>query len=167
MSEIEGLNELLGKLDRLPANIERNITRGMIYNGANMIRDELKAAAPVLQPGTVNPHDRRAGQLRDGIVATMVHAPRGQVIGGVRIRIKADILKALKSAKRKLQRGNDKGVSQASAALESVAYWTAVEYGHSSKARPFIRSTWDRSKMKLVSFMTEYARRRLEKVAHD
>lgn len=169
MSEVEisGWDELMSNLNALPARMEKNILRGAVSQTVNKVRDDLKEAAPVLQPNTVNPHGRRPGQLRDGITGIMLHGAPGTIQGGIRFRIKADVLRQLKSATRLLKKGKEKGVDQAEQALESTRYWTAVEYGHSSKARPFIRNTWDRIKYQLTDFMGEYIGRRLDRLTHD
>lgn len=162
-TEIQGLAECMQNLRNLPENIQRNIMRGAVYNGANFVRDHLKEAAPVLQPGTVNPHEREAGQLRDNIKAVMVHAPRGQSIGGIRIRNRSDVRADIK---RLSKRGNV-GDSEALQANQTAGWWTAVEYGHSSKARPFIRRTWDAIAERTLAYMRDYMASRIIKLTSE
>lgn len=45
--EVKGLKELEAALDALPANVERNVARGALRAGANVLRDEARRLAPV------------------------------------------------------------------------------------------------------------------------
>lgn len=45
--EVQGLSELRTMLQQLPVRIERNIMRGALRAGANVIRDSARLAAPV------------------------------------------------------------------------------------------------------------------------
>lgn len=56
---VKGLSELQAFLDQLPAKMEANIMRAAMRQGANVVRDEAKANAPV-----------KTGLLRDGLKVT-------------------------------------------------------------------------------------------------
>lgn len=159
--EIQGLKECLQNLKTLPENVQKNIARGAVYNGANFVRDHLKEAAPILQPSTVNPHERQPGELRDAIVAVMAKGRPGLTVGGIRIRNRADIAASIKKAAKRSRKGKEISTEDALAANNSVRWWTAVEYGHSSKARPFLRSTWDRIATRTLEYMRDYMTRRI------
>jgi HK97 gp10 family phage protein len=70
--KITGLAELHKALQELPAKIERNVLRGGLRAGANVIREEARNRAPV-----------KSGALRDSIRVS-VRAKRGEVTATIK-----------------------------------------------------------------------------------
>lgn len=84
--EIRGLSELHQALQELPAKIERNVLRGGLRAGAQVMEAEAKRLVPVAPP-TLDGVKRgaRAGELMRSIRITM----RANRSGGVRAQLKA------------------------------------------------------------------------------
>jgi HK97 gp10 family phage protein len=66
---VKGLADLQKFLDRLPVKLERNVMRSSMRQGANLIRNDAKARAPVGPPSQKNRrlYGGYAGALRDSI----------------------------------------------------------------------------------------------------
>jgi HK97 gp10 family phage protein len=66
---VKGLADLQKFLDRLPVKLERNVMRSSMRHGANLIRNDAKARAPVGPPSQKNRrlYGGYAGALRDSI----------------------------------------------------------------------------------------------------
>lgn len=77
--EIKGLAELHKTLQELPAKIERNVLRGGLRAGANVMKEEAKRLAPVSPPSSGGKkYGAVAGELRDSIRVSM-RTSRGTV----------------------------------------------------------------------------------------
>ncbi|MDE2103673.1 MAG: HK97 gp10 family phage protein [Patescibacteria group bacterium] len=131
--EIQGLSELYAELETLGPRIARNIIRGGVYAMAKDVAEKIRDAAPVLQPQTLNPHDRPAGQLKAEIKAVRKRWQYGNVEAGVLIGSKAFYWRFLE--------------------------YGTVRLG----ARPFARPTWDAVKYVIVDKLAAYARARFDR----
>lgn len=96
-THVTGLAELQKFLDQLPAKIERNVMRGALRAGVNVIKNQARASAPVGQPSQENVrlYGGYAGALRDSIrVTTRVRGGRVTAsvkAGGKNSRSRADV----------------------------------------------------------------------------
>jgi HK97 gp10 family phage protein len=66
---VKGLDQLQKFLDELPAKLEANVMRAALREGANVIKEEAKAKAPVAKPTArgVKRYGAYRGALRDSI----------------------------------------------------------------------------------------------------
>jgi HK97 gp10 family phage protein len=69
LRNVKGLADLQKFLDRLPVKMEKNVMRSSMRQGANLIRNDAKARAPVGPPSQKNRrlYGGYAGALRDSI----------------------------------------------------------------------------------------------------
>lgn len=135
--KVEGLDDLLKKLDRLPENLEKNVLRGAIRASATPIVKDAKARVPVLQ----TPDARRvAGALRRSIHARSVQMKNGRLTGGVTA-----------------------GGSDKSAGKKDTYYARFVEFGTAKmQARPFLRPAIDHQTGAATEAFGTYIRDRLK-----
>ncbi len=131
--ELKGLSELYAQLETLGPRIARNIIRGGVYAMAKDVAEKIQDAAPVLQPQTLNPHNRPAGKLKAEIKAMHKRGQYGNVEAGVLIGSKAFYWKFLE--------------------------YGTVRMG----ARPFVRPAWDDVKYTITDKLAAYARARFDK----
>jgi len=170
--QLEGWQDLIENLQKLPARAEKNILRGMVADSAAATRDAIKERAPLLKPETLNPHNRYPGQLRDSVISVRVNPNQtpGAVAAGVKIRGSAEALQETKSAGRALGKGRLKTAATALAsAMADGYYWRWIEFGspHNRPPQPFIRPAWDGIKGSLLARMRDYASARLGKLTRD
>lgn len=89
MSEIHvtGLADLKQFLDALPAKVEKNIMRGALRAGANVIKAEAKARCPVGPPSATGAKRYKlyAGALRDSIRVSVKASRGGRVVASVKV----------------------------------------------------------------------------------
>lgn len=84
---IKGLAELLSELRELPGNIEKNALRTGVFRAAQLMRDRLKAAAPM--SSGVPPKGKKfrekypPGTLRKSIRAKRRRGTRDEVAAGI------------------------------------------------------------------------------------
>lgn len=108
-AEVEGLDETLRDLRKLDETIQRKVLRRSVYAGARLVRDKVKATAPV-ETGTIKRavvHKFARELSKDGAQTYVVTLTRGK----------------------KYQRVGKKGRNQ------DAYYWPWVEYGHRIVAR--------------------------------
>lgn len=171
MSEVElkGWDDLMRNLDQVGARAKKNILRGMLRDSSHAVRDAIKELAPILKPGTKNPHERYPGQLRDSVIAVDVQIPES-VAAGVKIRGSREQLQAVRQAGRALLKNRLKSAAGSlGKALGYGFYWRWIEYGspHNDPAQPFVRPGWDGVKNTLLERMATYGRKRIAKLAED
>lgn len=70
-ANVTGLKELQAFLDRLPAKMEANIMRAALRQGANVVRDEAQANAPV-KSGVLKAGLKVSTRSRRGVVTASV-----------------------------------------------------------------------------------------------
>lgn len=82
---VTGLSDLQRFLDELPAKIERNVLRGAVRAGANVIKNEAKAVCPVGPPSATGARRYKLyeGALRDSIRVS-VKAKGGRVTASIK-----------------------------------------------------------------------------------
>lgn len=172
--ELEGWEELFDNLAKLSARAQKNVLRGMVRAEAGNLAQAMKQKAPILKAGTLNPHGRYPGELRDAITSVSINpsATPGYVAAGVRIRGSSEGLKSTMRAVRALGKGA-KGIAKAARELGATIadgyYWRWIEYGspHNDPPEPFARQTWAEQKSGSVQRCADYVRVRLEKLTHD
>lgn len=148
---VKGLKELHAMLQALPVKIEKNIMRGAMRAGANVIFEQAKANVPVAETSDRNRerYGGYAGALRDSLRV------------GTRVR-KGRVTSYVRAGGTKTKAGAD------------VYYATWVEYGtkpHSNGKRgmhpgarpnPFLRPAADTAQGDAVVAVGKYVYRRLE-----
>src|SRR5690348_6980424 len=142
--QLEGWEELIENLEKLAPRAEKNVLRGMVRAEAGHLAEAMKEKAPLLKPGTLNPHGRYPGELKDAITAVSINPSQtpGSVVAGVRIRGSRESLSSTESAVRALGKGA-KGIAKATKALAAAIadgfYWRWIEYGspHNDPPDPF------------------------------
>lgn len=150
--EIKGAAELQRLLGELPANIEKNISRGALRAGAVVLQEEAMARAPV-EDGRLRESIRvAAGAKRNGVVYAQVRA------GG---RKKGDAFYAhmveygtkpheIKPRKFK--------------SLFIAGVFRKIVQHPGAKARPFLRPAFDAKAGEAVDAIAAYIRARLAKL---
>lgn len=174
MPEVQliGWERLIENLDNLAPRLQKNILRGALREGAHEVADAIKERAPLLQEGTLNPHGRYSGQLRDSVRAVDVNPKDtpGAIAAGVKINGTSEGLEQSKVAGRALRKGKLKGAARALAqAMADGYYWRWVEYGspHNEPPNPFVRAGWDAVKPGILQRIADYIQDRLDKLTHD
>lgn len=166
---LEGWEDLIEKLGKLGARAQKNILRGALRAETHVLRDAIKENAPILQPGTVNPHERYPGQMRDAVIAVDVNLPFAAA-AGVKIAGSSEALAAAKSAGRALRKNKIKTAARSLAkAMHDGFFWHWVEYGspHNTPANPFVRRSWDALKGGSLGRIAANCRARLGMLTHD
>ena len=72
--EITGLAELKKQLEKLPANIEKNITRGALRAGAKVFQDRAKELCPVGKTGNLKNSIKIKTSAKNGKISAQVVA---------------------------------------------------------------------------------------------
>jgi HK97 gp10 family phage protein len=141
--EVKGLKELNQTLQQLPVKLERNILRGAIRAGANVIVEDARRRAPVL---SVFDPRRVFGALAKSIRVRGVQSKNGVLVGGVFAGGVADV-----------GRGKEK--------VQADAFYARfVEYGTSKMAaRPFLRPAIDSKTPAAIDATAGYIRDRAER----
>lgn len=165
MSEVhvKGLADLQKFLDTLPAKIERNVLRGALRAGANVIKAEAKAQCPVGPPSATGAKHYKlyTGALRDSIRVS-VRAKGGRVTASVKaggkLKNGADVWYATI-----VERGAVAHVIKAKKggflAIGGGVYRKVDHPG--TKARPFMRPALDGRAQDAVVAVAEYMKDRL------
>lgn len=145
--EVKGLADLHKALQELPANIERNVLRGALRSGGQIIRDEAQRLVPV---------DK--GDLRNSIRVSMRVRSKA---GWVNANIKAGDKKAwyahlleFGTARHWIKPKNRKSLFLAGLFREVVDHPGA-------KPKPFMRPAFDGKARAAIQAMADYIRARL------
>lgn len=170
---VAGLAELQRNLDELPAKIERNIMRGALRAGANVIADEARRLVPV-----------QSGQLKESIRVSVRPLPGGRIVATVKAGGRFKVYKggtAIKGAPYKTDRKYG-GVD-----YHAPYYAHFVEFGTSrhwikprnrkslfiagllrevvdhpgARPKPFMRPAFDGKAQAAIEAMAEYIRNRI------
>jgi HK97 gp10 family phage protein len=164
---IKGLKELHAMLQTVPIKIERNIMRGAMRAGANVIAKQARANVPVSEPSDRNRerYGAYAGALRDTIRTGNTRSRKGRVTASIR------------AGGVETKGSNEfQGPTLSGRALSGgPVFWaTWVEYGtkpHSNGRRgmhpgarpnPFLRPAADTKQAEAVVAVGKYVYRRLE-----
>lgn len=156
--EIKGLSELHRALQDLPAKVERNVLRGALRAGAQVMEAEAQRLVPVAPP-TLDSVKRgaRAGELKRSIRITL----RANRSGAVRAQLKAGNkvawyahLVEFGTARHWIKPKNRKSLFLAGLAKEVVDHPGA-------KPKPFMRPAFDRKWRSAIEAMADYIRGRL------
>ena len=159
--QITGLAELHKALQELPANIERNVLRGGLRAGANVIRQEAVRLAPEAPPTLVGVKlGARIGELKRSIRVSMRVRSKA---GWVNARVVAGNVKAwyahlveFGTARHWIRPKHRKSLFIAGAFAEAIAHPGA-------KPKPFMRPAWDGQHQQALEVMADYIRQRLPK----
>lgn len=149
--ELRGLEQLKKTLKDLPKEYGEKILRGGLRKGANLIRDEARANAPVLQEPV--PH-RRPGVVRDRIVVRRSKKDLYGVFIGVKPLSKGKIKAFKKSGGKSSENPDD------------PFYWVFPEFGTSQDpGQPFMRPAFEAKKTDALNVITETFKSRAESTA--
>lgn len=115
-----GLLDLSQELEVLSKAESRQVLRKAVRAGAQVVRDEIEARAPV-----------KTGKLARNIVVSSGRAPAGEAVAGVRIR-------GVNPA------GTNSDTTTKANNRNNAFYWRFVELGTSKMAaHPFVRPAYD------------------------
>jgi len=121
------IRELIETLNALPEKIEKNIIRASVRSGAAIIRDAIRANAPV-----------KTGKLKKSIRVKQIYNKKGKVI----FKVTTGVNKKFKQAGIKAPR--------------QVNYAKQIEFGNSQMAaKPFIRPAFDEAENKVLDAVIE------------
>ncbi len=159
--EIKGLAELQKALDELPAKIERNVLRGGLRAGSNVIAEEARRLCPEAPPTMASvKHGGRIGDLKRSIRVSMRVSSK---TGTVRARVKAGNKKAFYAhmvergtARHWIKPKNRKSLFFAGLAREVIDHPGA-------RPKPFLRPAFDAKARAAIEAMADYIRARLPK----
>ncbi len=175
MVHVTGLAELQKALDEFPAAIERNILRGALRAGANVIAEEARRLVPV-----------KTGQLKESIRVSVRPFPGGKLVAtvkaGGRFKVYASG-KAIKDAAYKTTGASGKPVYHAPFYAHFVEFGTARHWikpksrkslfiagllkelvDHpGARPKPFMRPAFDSKAQAAIEAMADYIRTRLPK----
>jgi len=160
--EIKGLAELHKALQALPANIERNVLRGGLRAGGNVLADAARLRVPEGPPSAQNArlYGTRAGELKRSIRVSMRASSK---TGTVRATVKAGNAKAFYAhmvefgtARHWIKPKNRKSLFLAGLFKEVVDH-------PGMKPMPFMRPAFDGYWQRAISTMADYIRARLPK----
>lgn len=173
MVHVKGLAELQKALDEFPASIERNIMRGALRAGANVIAEEARRLVPV-----------QSGQLRESIRVSVRPQRGGGLVATVKAGGRFKVYKSSKPIKAAAYR-----TARASGGYDYhapyYAFW--VEYGTArhwikpkdrkslflaglmrelvdhpgARPKPFMRPAFDSKAQAAIEAMADYIRKRL------
>lgn len=145
--EIRGLSELHAALQSLPANIERNVLRGGLRAGGQVIAAEARAQVPLA-----------TGALRDSVRVSMRVSSKS---GTVRAQVKAGNKKAwyahlveFGTARHWIKPKSRKSLFLAGLFKEAVDHPGA-------RPKPFLRPAFDGKAQAAIQAMADYIRGRL------
>jgi len=128
------IRELIGTLNALPEKIEKNIVRSAVRSGAAIIRDAIRAKAPV-----------KTGKLKKSIRVKQIYNKKGKVI-----------FKVMTGVNKKYKQAGTKAPRQ-------VNYAKQIEFGNSQMAaKPFIRPAFDEAENKVLDAVIDKIEMRLD-----
>jgi HK97 gp10 family phage protein len=159
---VKGLKELQAQLDKLPANIEANILRGALRDGAKVMEADVKARVPVGLPSAENQrlYGSYTGALRDSVRITTRRSKNGRVSASVRA-------------------GSDKAWYWRFVEFGTAAHWIKpkerqslflaglakeVVWHPGARPQPFMRVSYDVNAAAAIAAVGEGVRTRLAKV---
>lgn len=160
---VKGLDQLQALLDSLAPKIERNILRGALRAGANVVKTEAKAMCPVGPPSAsgAKRYKLYAGALRDSIRVS-VKAKGGRVTASVKaggkLKNGADVFYA-HIVERGAVAHEIKAKSGGFLAIGGGIYRKVDHPG--MKAKPFMRPALDGRAQDAVVAAAEYMKARL------
>lgn len=161
MAEIKvtGLSELQKLLDELPATIEKNIVRGALRAGANVIKEEAKRLCPEAAPSSVaKKYGAQRGELKRSIRVSLRYKE-----GRVTASIKAGNAKAFYAVM--VEKGTASHLIKAkpgSSLFFAGSNINQVMHGGAEKKR-FMRPALDGKAGTAVDTVAQYIRDRIPK----
>jgi HK97 gp10 family phage protein len=157
--KISGLADLKKVLDELPAKIEKNVMRGALRAGGNVIADEARRIAPEAPP-TMDGVKRgaRIGELRRSIRVTLrMRGKSGwinaQIKAGNKVAWYAQMVE-FGTARHWIKPKNRKSLFFAGIAREVIDHPGA-------RPKPFMRPALDTKAQAAIEAMADYIRKRL------
>lgn len=156
--EIKGLSELHQALQDLPAKIERNVLRGGLRAGAQVMEAEAQRLVPVAPP-TLDSVKRgaRAGELQRSIRITM----RANRSGGVRAQLKAGNRVAWYAHLVEFGTARHWIKPRSRKSLFIAGLFKEVIDHPGARPKPFMRPAFDGKWREAVGAMADYIRNRL------
>lgn len=161
---VKGLEQLNDFLQQLPANVEKNVLRGALRAGAQVVQAEVKQLVPVSPPNTENArlYGGYEGALRDSVRVGVI-ARAGRVIasvkaGGKSKNSKADAFYAMwvefGTAAHNIVAKSKRGLFFAGGFARHVMHPGA-------KPKPFMRPALQMAAQRAVVAAAEYMKKRL------
>ena len=134
--ELEGAKELERVLKRLPLNVQKKHLRRAVRQGAALVRNEARAAAP-----------KRSGKLRKNIRSKGRRGKRFYVAASVFVNVAERTPQKREISGRFMSSGGDADAEDPKDAF----YWRFLEFGTKRmSAQPFIRPAADRMFRRVV-----------------
>jgi HK97 gp10 family phage protein len=142
--DVKGLTELAKLLDKLPPRIQRNVLRGAVKAGADMLVGPMQAAAPVW-----------SGRLEESVLAAK--------------ETSAATRRRKRRGRREMNPGANRGLEVSAGiafAKPGKRYWHFSEFGTVKQAaKPWIRPTFAANQGRVLAAMKTYISKRLEREA--
>lgn len=156
--EIKGLSELHHELQALPAKIERNVLRGGLRAGAQIMEAEARRLVPVAPP-TLDSVRRgaRAGELQRSIKITL----RANKSGAVRAQLKAGNKVAWYAHLVEFGTARHWIKPKIRKSLFVAGLFKEVIDHPGAKPKPFMRPAYDGKWRSAIAAMADYIRARL------
>lgn len=144
--EFKGLSEISRAMRELPKRIDRKILDDGLLAGANIVRDQARALAPVL----MHPDPRwRPGALKRAIQSARLTASQTQYAAEVIVHVRKLSAQQIGAFKRRAAKR--KRPANGRLNPDDPFYWFFVEFGAAGRpAQPFLRPAFESRKQQAV-----------------